>query len=419
MLELSPLLAAIRNRPEGAANDDWVATSDLVASHLRQHVPLANRRASGVFWTSDRLSERVWDVAADTLTRDSVICDPACGAGNLLLPAVRRLESLFGSNVAANAVRGCDIEGEYVTAARERISSHLGVRLSREQFLSADFLSQPKSVVSGASHVVMNPPFITVNRPAHATWAHVRTSAAAVFVAEAIDNLSSDGYVIALLPEVLRSGSSFRRWREHVEQNVRSLSVEKLGRFDPHTNVDVFLLVARVADGQAGLAADTDWWGTSGSKECASRVSDFFHVSVGSVVPHRTPEGAEELPLLSARDAPAWEEIKEVSSSGPAKSRLDQGPLVVVRRTSSPTEPSRIRATLVLDRRPIAIENHLIVLRPKRGDDVICRDLMKRLSDSRTNEFVNDRIRCRHLTVGSVGDIPWWDSSSSSRREDQ
>jgi hypothetical protein len=31
-----------------------------------------------------------------------------------------------------------------------------------------------------------------------------------------------------------------------------------------------------------------------------------------------------------------------------------------------------------------------------------------RLKDPRTTTWLNERIRCRHLTVGAVRDLPWW-----------
>ena len=81
-------------------------------------------------------------------------------------------------------------------------------------------------------------------------------------------------------------------------------------------------------------------------------------------------------------------------------------PFVVIRRTSRPGHPYRATATVIAGKRPIAVENHLIVCEPKDGKLGTCRKLMKQLKTPAVNEFLNARIRCRHLTVGSVAAIP-------------
>jgi hypothetical protein len=52
------------------------------------------------------------------------------------------------------------------------------------------------------------------------------------------------------------------------------------------------------------------------------------------------------------------------------------------------------------------IENHMIVVKPKDGKVKTCKMLMKILQCQQTNDFLNNRIRLRHLTVGVVKDIP-------------
>ncbi len=53
-----------------------------------------------------------------------------------------------------------------------------------------------------------------------------------------------------------------------------------------------------------------------------------------------------------------------------------------------------------------AVENHLIVLRPKDGTIGKCKKLVKFLKGESTNQWFNQRIRCRHLTVSAVKDMP-------------
>ena len=82
-------------------------------------------------------------------------------------------------------------------------------------------------------------------------------------------------------------------------------------------------------------------------------------------------------------------------------------PFVAIRRTSRPGHPYRATATIIAGKIPVAVENHLIVCEPKNGTLRTCRELMRQLKTEAVNEFLNARIRCRHLTVGSVAAIPF------------
>ena len=65
-------------------------------------------------------------------------------------------------------------------------------------------------------------------------------------------------------------------------------------------------------------------------------------------------------------------------------------------------------ATLVLGSRSVAIENHLVVFLPRDGTVESCRQLMLRLRSSRTDAWLNARLRCRHLTTSALAEMPWW-----------
>jgi len=82
-------------------------------------------------------------------------------------------------------------------------------------------------------------------------------------------------------------------------------------------------------------------------------------------------------------------------------------PFVVIRRTSSPSDNPRARATIIRGNQSVAVENHLIALKPKSGYVRDCQKLTKMLAKPATDIFLNQRIRCRHLTVSAVKDIPW------------
>src|SRR5262245_33211890 len=58
---------------------------------LRRLVPLADLRSSGVFFTGAGMAAKAAARLMTSLTTDSRILDPACGAGDLLVACTKRL----------------------------------------------------------------------------------------------------------------------------------------------------------------------------------------------------------------------------------------------------------------------------------------------------------------------------------------
>ena len=71
-------------------------------------------------------------------------------------------------------------------------------------------------------------------------------------------------------------------------------------------------------------------------------------------------------------------------------------------------DKNRAIGTIINTPSPVYVDNHLVVLIPKTGTMADCKALIKNLKDSRTDEWLNNQIRCRHLTVKSISEIPIW-----------
>ena len=57
--------------------------------------------------------------------------------------------------------------------------------------------------------------------------------------------------------------------------------------------------------------------------------------------------------------------------------------------------------------RPVAVDNHLIIASPLEGGEDRCVELIERLGGVDLAPWLDMRIRCRHLTVTVVKEIPW------------
>lgn len=376
---------------------------------LRSLVPLAELRACGVFFTSADIAARLWDPVLTTLSADSIVVDPACGAGDLLLqPAAYLADTNSASKKLTHQIRGTDLEDVFLRTARARLRfkhARGGREEPFDRFEQRDFLADP-SCVNDATHVVMNPPFFSTQAQPECTWATGSVNSAAVFVMTAVETMKEGSRLLAILPDVLRSGARYERWRSRVAKFAELARVEPLGQFDAETDVHVFILdlTIRSVDKHDQESERNGWINMPDVTRSRRSVADYFKVRVGPVVPHRDAQTGPEVPFLST---------KTIAGNNPMQQRrrfsgrLDAGPLVLVSRTSRPGQSPRARATLWADETPSAVENHLLVLKPIDGTIASCKQLVTLLNDPRTTAFLDARIRCRHLTVGAVREIPW------------
>ena len=372
-------------------------------AEIRRLVPLGERRRLGAFFTPRELAD---DVASSlhSVQGQVTVIDPCSGAGDLLLAAARALEEPVRSGTARANFVGVDLVDEFSQVARMRfelLSGLCGLDMSF-RFITGDGLSTPDVSADTTTHVLLNPPFAVVPSHKGCEWARGKVSGAADFFARVIVRFQPGVEISAILPDVLRSGSRYRRWRDFVAKRLDLDTPEPKGRFDSWTDVDVFVLRGRTRQTETD-PPEIEWVPSNAGPTVAER----FDVSVGPLVDYRSLLDGPVVPYLVAKDFPTWGTISRVQRTRRFSGRLHESPFVAIPRTSRPGEPYRARAAVVTDPRGIAVENHLLVLSPRRGGVDECRRLMCRLQSEEVNDWLDRVIRCRHLTVGAVGSIPW------------
>jgi hypothetical protein len=114
-----------------------------------------------------------------------------------------------------------------------------------------------------------------------------------------------------------------------------------------------------------------------------------------------------ESPYVCARDLAGNHEHSAGAVRRRHRGRRFRPPFVAVRRTSRPAKGGRrVPATIVRGGEPILAENHLLICRPKDGSLASCHELVELLSSSEAGIWLDARIRCRHLTVGALRELP-------------
>ena len=382
---------------------------------VREFVGIAALRRTGTFFTGTKLAKRVLKGAG--FLGHGLCFDPACGTGDLLLAVADTLplQQTFEETMEAwgEILAGCDVHKEFVNAAKIRIcllgikrglplpEKRLDLRTILPNIIQADGMRH--EAVSPPQNIVMNPPYSWVTAPSECSWCEGSVSSAALFVDRWLDLVARGGRLIAILPDVLRTGSNYRAWRESM---LKRAAVEKLsvvGRFDPGVDVDVFSACFLRQDTTRMISNSWKWY----KNKARSTVGDHFEISVGNIVPHRDPKEGFVRAFLHARGAPRWEEIRRIADRIPTSRAIFKPPFVVIRRTSSPSDSARAIGTLVSGIRGVAVENHLFVLTPRQGTKKECHELLRVLKSPSTSVWLNQRIRCRHLTVDAVKNIPW------------
>jgi hypothetical protein len=250
--------------------------------------------------------------------------------------------------------------------------------------------------------IVVNPPFSYGIAEKECTWAQGRVSQAAAFMATCLTNAARGTRILAILPDVLRTGSRYEKWRQMITAKATVHSVEIAGQFDELTEISVFLLELEVGEG----AGRTTRWAHP-TNTTTQTVKDFFDVHVGPVVPFRLDGSGRWCAYVHSEQLPPWETVRKIEQNIRFAGTTYKPPFVAIRRTSKADYQVRCIGTLVTGSTPMAVENHLLIAIPKDRKVGTCQKLLEVLKRDATSAWMNERIRCRHLTVGSVSDLPW------------
>jgi len=408
-----------------AQSDDWTsrvssALNGEPGRELADALSLRTRRKMGAFFTGEVLAQKAVPTTKG-LPRRTVFLDAACGVGDLLLAAARNLPTrnslratldFWGSRLA-----GCDTNEEFVRASKSRL-----VLLARQRVRTADGIEglDLQSVFpliqvrdglnaidqfTAATWVVLNPPYGYVNAPEGCHWASGKVTAAASFFEACLRHSTTGTRITAILPDVLRSGTRYEQWRQMVTEQSAVNRIEPHGLFDRNADVDVFILDV-TKQSNRGRPQKVHWLAPVNRNQ--TTVGDLFDVHVGPVVPHRHQQRGIRVcvPYIHARAIPSWARVRRIAERRRFTGNLFRPPFVAIRRTSSPKDTYRATGTLITGVRAVGVENHLIVCSQNDGTIKSCRQLLQQLKSQETNDWLNARIRCRHLTVSAIEQLP-------------
>lgn len=419
-----PFVSSIRELISTGRSGDWAAQNALLdgaaSKELKSTVPLARRRRMGAFFTGSGLAAGAFENLA---AEPEAVFDPACGAGDLLLRAALRLPIQATSEATlkewGKRLSGFDLVPEFVQACRlrlallacQRTGSAVDPMLVERLLPGIQRGDGLKALRNGRLRgaLFLNPPFGQIPAPTGQGWWINRISRAAIFLEAGVNALQPGAHIVAILPDVIRSGSGYSNLRAWLANHLDNVTVTVVGPFDSSTDVDVFILTGRKRAASA-VAPPTpiNWYQLDYIASLSGQsVGDLFDVHVGKVVEYRDDGSQQDRPFVTAGSLRPWSVMRRIRDHWGAGDQVTVPPFVAIRRTSSPGDRQRALAAVVAGSRPVAVENHLITARPFSGQLGDALALMNRLRSDQINATLQRRIRCRHLTIASIRELPW------------
>ena len=378
---------------------------------FRQSTQLHDRRREGIFFSGPALAREVAGLLYSRMPTGGLALDPTCGIGDLLIAYAEHLptESTLCETLHAwgQQLAGIEKRSELVAMTKARL-----VALARSRGCFVERLANidnwfphiivgdmfdERDLIAQADGLLFNPPFGQTKDHSASGWGTGQLSSAALCLAAIIELRAPGASIAAVLPEVLRCGTRYARFRGRLADAGLGGRFSSRGRFDAWTDVDVFTTLLE--------PGKLDLWGAPAPANAI--VGDHFSAKVGAVVPHRHMMKGPWCRFICAKTVPAWSTGFVPESSRRFRGTTFVPPFVVVRRTSSPSDRKRAVAAIILGERSVAVENHLIALVPNDKRKESCLELLKVLAHDATSEYLNSAIRCRHLTTSSVMGIPW------------
>lgn len=412
---------ASRAVTRGSSTGEVEAALDGAASRaLIKLVDRPARREAGAYFTSGLWKARLMEVLPYQVS--GAWLDPACGAGDLLICVARRLpirRTLTATlNEWALQLHGVDLHPQFVEAAKLRLLSLAALRHAahypRSKPDTIDFdrlfpgirvgdgLDALREPSAGLEGIVMNPPFTTQRAPRDLNWATGGVTMAGMFLDAAV-TWNHGKRIVALLPDVIRTGSRYAALRKRVEERLTSGTIGDTGEFGPEADVDVFVLAGTATAAPLGRALQ--WW--PDPPATVTPLATFAKVSVGTVVDNRDLHEGPWRPYLTARELGRGATLDVPKRRRQSIRPTEIPPFVVLRRTSRPANGGRaLDPVVIVGKTPVIVDNHLIVLRPHVNSLDACHLLAQKLGSSDVACWLEGRIRLRHLTTRAVGEIP-------------
>jgi hypothetical protein len=369
---------------------------------------------SGIFFSDKkRAAYLAKKLLGSEKTFTKPILDPTCGGGDLLISCARFFPLANNLHETllhwSTLVYGYDIHEGLVSIAKKRLILLAAQRMNEvyepsnynqyfKNLRTRDFISSSIILPKGF-YIISNPPFHPQDAPLEYPFSTGKTNSAAIILYKCLQILPINGRIAAILPDVIRSGSRYKKLMDYIQSKLKYTKINLEGRFSKDADIDIITLSGTLRSKQKELLQET--------VPDLLTIKDFFKVSVGPIVPHRHTNEGEIYSYITARDIKTNSSVCTTPNKIAFNSTVYKAPFIVLKRTSSPKDKNRMCAAIVKGKVLYAAENHVLIIQPNDNSLKSCSNLLSFLKSNQCRKWINERIRCRHFTVSAIREIPY------------
>ena len=263
---------------------------------LRESISINTLKENGIFFTGHMLAKKLIQPISKSIIYGNTILDPACGTGDLLLACAEHLpiykEFEITIDYWGKKLFGYDIYNQFIETTKLRLlllAIKKGLKIPKKIIDSSQYFPNIKIknflekniVPQGIKTIVLNPPYTCSVIANPCSWGQGKISNAALFIEKCVKEFETGTRIVALLPDVLRTGSRYAKWRKTISTFSIQRKTNIIGKFDALTDIDVFKLDIQIKYNNRAI----DNWHADLNNYKNKVVSDFFKVRVGAVVP--------------------------------------------------------------------------------------------------------------------------------------
>ncbi len=220
---------------------------------FRQSFAIEHRRELGTFFSGPEIARELASALHAKMPEGGLALDPTCGIGDLLiafaefLPLAASLPETLRS--WGEQLAGIERREDLVAMTKARLVALARSRGDCDPISSLDEIfphivvgdmCRESKRIAKAGGILFNPPFGGISNHGISEWGTGKLSTAAIFLDALMEARTPETPIAAVLPEVLRCGSRYSRFRARISGAGVSGTFRSYGRFDAWTDVDVF-----------------------------------------------------------------------------------------------------------------------------------------------------------------------------------
>lgn len=363
------------------------------------------RRKLGQFFTPNVIKNKCYELIKNMPIPERIL-EPSFGTGEFILS----LKTWFPSS----KIYGYEIDTNLYNILKQK-------KLTRTRLVNKDTLLSPIKPVFDL--VIGNPPYFELSKLSEKTRQRYgqkfidiiqgRSNMYILFIKKAIEILKENGILCFVVPNSLKSSSSFSKVRDFISKTCSIIALEDLGPFSEDTSQNIMILVLK--KGQSNKKFIHNGIFSLNSSELNSKCIGDEKISIftGNVVWNQNKDklANQGLPLVYSDNIDTKSnslvfknrigEKKQYISLNYYQTFVKKGPFILISRSYS--RQSGLKLCFIRDEEEFALENHVNVI---VGEVKILEKIFEILKSENTLKYLQQTHGTLNLSKTQLLQIP-------------